>query len=112
VQQERYAAVKAIADRFKCVCVLKGAGTLVSDGSIVYVCDRGHPGMATAGTGDVLSGVIGGLLAQGLSPLAAACCGAWLHAVAGEQAAAGFGNGLVASDLIDCLAPTLMRALA
>jgi len=108
IQQDRYAAVKTIAETHECVCVLKGAGTLVSDGETVYVCDRGHPGMATAGAGDVLSGLIAGLMGQGLSTMDAACAGVWLHAVAGERAAAQLGNGIIASDITRQV-PGLMR---
>ena len=111
IQQDRYAAVRAIASRYQCVCVLKGAGTLVSDGKAVYVCDRGHAGMATAGAGDVLSGVVAGLMAQGLSPLGAACAGIWLHAVAGESAGAVLGNGLIATDIMKSL-PSILRQVS
>ncbi len=109
VQADRFAAARAIADKFGGVCVLKGAGTVVcSAGDVTFdVCDAGNPGMATAGMGDVLTGVIAALLAQGLAPRDAARLGVWLHARAGDDAAAHGGEiGLLASDLF-----TPLRAL-
>jgi hydroxyethylthiazole kinase-like uncharacterized protein yjeF len=110
VQADRYAAVRALAARYRGVVVLKGAGTLIAmaDDPVTWVCDRGHPGMAIGGMGDVLTGIIAGLLAQGMAPLEAAKCGVWLHARAGERAAAaGGGRGMLATDLL----PELRRLL-
>ena len=82
--------------------LLKGRGTLVGrSGATPWLIDRGNPGMATAGMGDVLSGLIAGLLAQRPDqPLAAAAAGAWAHAVAGDRAALAGQRGLLASDLL------------
>ncbi|MBH0182350.1 MAG: NAD(P)H-hydrate dehydratase, partial [Nitrospira sp.] len=83
--------------------VLKGARTVVArpDGTAA-ICPTGNPGMATAGTGDVLTGMIVGLLAQGLSPWDAACTATYLHGCAGDLAAAEKGQaGLIAGDLIE-----------
>ncbi len=100
VQADRPAAARALAARYHCAVILKGAGTLIADqDGRVSVCDRGHPAMASAGLGDVLAGVAGALLAQGLSPFEAACLAVWLHAVAGERAGQ-LGRGLAAADLI------------
>lgn len=79
--------------------VLKGAGSLVAapDGRLA-LCDRGHPAMAGAGLGDVLAGLIGALLAQGMAAYDAACLAVWLHARAGEVLAVQ-GRGLAAGDL-------------
>ncbi|HBS77382.1 MAG: bifunctional ADP-dependent NAD(P)H-hydrate dehydratase/NAD(P)H-hydrate epimerase [Pseudomonas sp.] len=100
VQADRPAAARALAARFGCAVLLKGAGTLIADhDGRLALCDRGHPAMASAGLGDVLAGVAGALLAQGLAPFEAACLAAWLHAVAGERLGAK-GRGLVAADLI------------
>ena len=84
--------------------VLKGAGTLIAgpDG-VVAVCPWGNPGMATGGTGDVLTGVVAGLLAQGLGAWDAACLGVGLHARAGDLAARAGERGLLASDLFPYL---------
>ncbi|MBS7662221.1 NAD(P)H-hydrate dehydratase [Pseudomonas lalucatii] len=99
VQADRPAAALELARRYQAVCVLKGAGTLVADpGGSLLLCDRGHPAMACAGLGDVLAGLIGALLGQGLAPLDAAGLAVWLHGRAGEVLA-GKGCGLAASDL-------------
>jgi NAD(P)H-hydrate epimerase len=111
VEADRYAAVHAIAVRYGAVCVLKGAGTLIAAPEHpVYVCDRGNPGMASAGMGDVLTGVIAALRAQGLSAPDAARLGVWAHAVAGDaQAERGGEIGLLASDLLPGIRAELNR---
>jgi NAD(P)H-hydrate epimerase len=99
VQADRPAAAQALARRYQAVCVLKGAGTLVADpGGALLLCEYGHPVMAGAGLGDVLAGLIGALLAQGLPAFAAASLAVYLHARAGEVLAER-GRGLAASDL-------------
>ncbi len=99
VQADRPAAAQALARRYRAVCVLKGAGTLIADpDGRLLLCERGHPVMAGAGLGDVLAGLIGALLAQGVAPWPAASLAVWLHAVAGERLAEQ-GSGLAASDL-------------
>jgi ADP-dependent NAD(P)H-hydrate dehydratase / NAD(P)H-hydrate epimerase len=101
VQRDRLAAVRAIADRYGGTCVLKGARTLVQGaGALPWVCDRGNPGMATAGSGDVLTGVIAALLAGGVAPPLAAAAGVLLHAEAGDRAARGGERGVIAGDLV------------
>lgn len=99
VQADRFAAVEALQSRLGGVAVLKGAGSLVRSTAVTWLCDRGNPGMASGGMGDVLSGIIGGLLAQGLDPAAAAMSGVWLHALAADRAAADGERGLLAADL-------------
>lgn len=103
IQADRFSAVVEIANRYNAVVVLKGCGTLISDGESVYLCDRGNPSMASAGMGDVLTGVISGFLAQGVPAFEAAKTGVYLHATAGDLADAGLGVGLTASDVIDYL---------
>lgn len=101
IQADRLAAAQAIQTRYGGICVLKGAGTLVVGGKKTWLCSAGNPGMATGGMGDVLSGVIGGLLAQGLSSEYAAAVGVYVHAKAGDCAAASLGErGLLAGDLM------------
>lgn len=102
VQRDRPAAVAALMQRYGGVAVLKGAGTLVkAEQGELHVCDAGNPGMASAGMGDVLCGVIAGLLAQGLSLENAAAVGVQIHARAGDLAATRGGErGLLASDLL------------
>lgn len=88
VQADRLAALKALVERTGATVVLKGAGTLVgAPGRPAAVSLGGNPGMATGGTGDVLAGMIGALLAQGLAPYDAARLGVYLHAAAGDLAA-------------------------
>jgi NAD(P)H-hydrate epimerase len=101
VQQDRVAAAQRLARRYQAVVVLKGCGSVIADADGRYaICPLGNPGMATAGTGDVLTGVIGALLAQGLSCWDAACAGVVAHARAGDLAAAQVGErGLMASDI-------------
>jgi hydroxyethylthiazole kinase-like uncharacterized protein yjeF len=101
VQQDRVSAAQRLARRYGAVAVLKGCGTVVADADGRYaICPLGNPGMATAGSGDVLSGVIGAMLAQGLSLWDAACAGVVAHARAGDLAAEQVGErGLMASDI-------------
>ena len=100
IERDRFAAARALAERYGAVVVLKGAGTLVAaPDARVEVCTEGNPGMASGGMGDVLSGVIAALLAQGLSAQDAARLGVALHARAGDIAARAGERGLLASDL-------------
>lgn len=100
LQADRFAAVKNLQQRYGGVVVLKGAGSLIAADESLTLCDLGNPGMASGGMGDVLSGVIGGLLAQGLSLAQAASLGVSLHARAADFSAANNGErGLLASDL-------------
>ncbi|MET0022243.1 MAG: NAD(P)H-hydrate dehydratase [Candidatus Thiodiazotropha sp. 6PLUC1] len=109
VQSDRFAACEALQQRYGGVTVLKGAGTLVgSDGNqAVALCSDGNPGMASGGSGDVLSGVIGAFLVQGYPLREAAELGVCLHAAAGDQAAIEGEIGMLAGDLIEALRPTL-----
>ena len=92
------------------VVVLKGAHTQVSDGARVYVNDTGNSGMATAGSGDVLTGVIAGLIGQGMSRFDAAALGVKWHGAAGDLAFQEMGYGLIASDIVACLPKVRLRA--
>ncbi len=102
VQRDRVAVAAQLAERFDATVVLKGCGTVVADPSGRYaICPLGNPGMASAGTGDVLAGVIGALIAQGLDLWDAATVGVTAHASAGDLAARAIGErGLIASDII------------
>jgi hydroxyethylthiazole kinase-like uncharacterized protein yjeF len=107
----RVGAVRAAADRAGCAVLLKGPRTVIAaPGGAAWVNDAtgeaAAPWLATAGSGDVLAGLITGLLARGLAPAMAAGSAAWLHA----EAARGFGPGLIAEDLPDAL-PAVFRAL-
>lgn len=104
VQQDRLTAIKAMHNRYGGVSVLKGAGTLIfAANSLPAICDKGNPGMASAGMGDVLSGVIAGLAAQGIPLGEAAKLGVCIHATAGDAAAKEGERGLIAMDLMPFL---------
>jgi NAD(P)H-hydrate epimerase len=104
VQSDRPAALAALHKRYGGVIVLKGAGTLISSADdIPAISTSGNPGMAAAGMGDVLTGVIAGLAAQGLPLQQAAAIGAEIHARAGDRAAASGERGIIASDVIAAL---------
>jgi hydroxyethylthiazole kinase-like uncharacterized protein yjeF len=112
VQADRVAAAVTIATRFGSACVLKGAGSLCAfpDGTW-YVNPSGNPGMAAAGMGDVLSGLIGGLLAQGADLRSATLCGVYLHGAAADLCVArGIGPaGLTASEVTDAARELINR---
>lgn len=111
VQGDRFAAVTALAEGYGGVVVLKGAGTLVAGGRRpLSVCTAGNPGMATGGMGDLLAGVIGALLAQGLEPGAAARAAVCLHARAADRAARDGERGLLATDLLPHLRVLVNRS--
>jgi hydroxyethylthiazole kinase-like uncharacterized protein yjeF len=106
IERERLRHVRDAAEQAQAVVVLKGDDTLVADPTgLVAVSPGASPALATAGTGDVLSGVIAALLAQGLDDFSAACAGVWLHAAAGREAARRLGSaeGVIASDVISAL---------
>lgn len=102
IQADRYAAVRALSERYDAVVVLKGAGTLILEpGQLTGVCDAGNPGMASGGMGDVLTGIIAGLVAQGAGLGEAARAGTCVHARAADLAAAEDGErGMLAGDLL------------
>jgi NAD(P)H-hydrate epimerase len=101
VQGDRFAAARKLQERHGGVVVLKGNGTLIAGPGQMLLSDYGNPGMASGGMGDVLSGVIGALLAQQLDLLHAAALGVCLHGAAADRAAAEDGQrGLLASDLV------------
>lgn len=103
IQGRRLAAVREIAERFRAAVVLKGACSLIvgtNPAGVPAVCDRGNPGMATGGAGDVLAGVVGGLLAQTHDIDVALRAGVLMHALAGDDAAADGERGTIASDLL------------
>lgn len=94
-----------------CVCVLKDARTIVSDGERVYINMSGNDGMATGGSGDVLSGIITGLMAQGLTTFEASALGVYIHGCAGDEAALRNGKySMVAGDIIDNIKNVLIKA--
>jgi len=101
-----------MAERTAAVVVLKGAGTVITDGQKIYVNKTGNAGMATAGAGDVLTGVIAALVGQGLGELNAAILGAYVHGLAGDLAAEKLGQiSIIATDIVDFLPEAFQKRL-
>lgn len=110
VQKSRRRVAFRFAREHRAVVVLKGRRTVVSDGRRVFVNPTGNPGMATGGTGDVLTGAIAALLGQGLRPFEAAALGTFVQGLAGDIAARKFGEvSLIATDVLDCLPQAFLR---
>ena len=117
VQADRLNAAAGAARRWQgmtrlsLVCVLKGAGTVVTDGRRAYVNATGNPGLATGGSGDVLTGLAAAMLGQRLPPFEAACLAAWVHGRAGDLAAKKLGQAsMIAGDLLDYLPAAMIAA--
>lgn len=111
VQASRKEVAKNLALRYKITVVLKGHGTVVAGSSgEVYLNKTGNPGMATAGSGDVLAGMIAAFLGQGLEPFQAAKYGVYLHGLAGDLAAKQKTEmGMIASDIVDNIPGAIKR---
>ena len=109
VGQDRIGYAKTVAKDLGCILLLKGHRTVITDGQTVYVNQTGNPGMAVGGSGDVLAGMIVSLLGQGIEPLLAAACGAWLHGAAGDLCAKELGQyAMLPSDMLEAL-PRLLK---
>lgn len=109
IGQDRLAAAEAMARELGCILVLKGHDTCITDGTTAYINTTGNPGMAVGGSGDLLAGVITAFLGQGLSPLEAAACGAWVHGAAGDLCAREIGEyGMLPTDMLETL-PRLLK---
>jgi ADP-dependent NAD(P)H-hydrate dehydratase len=107
---ERQQQAAQLAKHTGTVVVLKGAGTVVTDGQKVYINKTGNPGMATAGSGDVLTGVITALIGQGLSNFDAAVMGVYIHGLAGDIAVEKIGQvSLMATDIIESLPDAFLK---
>lgn len=99
----------ALAKELGVILLRKGHRTLITDGAVCFENHTGNPGMATGGSGDVLAGVIGSLIGQGVAPLEAAAAAAWLHGAAGDRAAEKWGEyGMLPGDMVDEL-PQLLK---
>jgi hydroxyethylthiazole kinase-like uncharacterized protein yjeF len=114
VQDDRIGVAKAFATTYNCIVVLKGNRTVIATpDEKIYINPTGNPGMASGGVGDVLTGIIGGLMAQGLSPLDAALWGVYLHGMAGDLAVQTIGEiSLIAGDIIDYIPRALTEVNA
>jgi NAD(P)H-hydrate epimerase len=111
VQADRMGLAARFAAEHGCIVVLKGHGTVVTDGRRAFVNPTGNPGMATGGTGDVLGGLLGALLAQGLPAFEAAQLAVYLHGLAGDLAARRGEVSLIASDLLDTLPDAFIQRM-
>ena len=104
VQKDRIGYAKAFAEKTKTIVVLKGANTIVTDGKEVFVNTTGNPGMAKAGTGDLLAGMIGSFIAQKMSPLEAAKTAVFVHGMCGDITARELSQrGMTSSDMAELL---------
>lgn len=107
--ENRIASAVQLAEDLGAIILLKGHRTIITDGNRCYENHTGNPGMATGGSGDVLAGIIVSLLGQGIPPMEAAACGAWLHGAAGDICAEEIGQyGMLPSDMLNVL-PRLMK---
>lgn len=106
---DRMASAAECARELGIVCLLKGHETVITDGKTAYRNHTGNPGMAVGGSGDVLAGMIGALLGQGLPPVEAAACGAFFHGSAGDECARHLGQyGMLPTDMLEVL-PRLLK---
>ncbi len=110
IQKNREKIASEFAKKYKVVLVLKGYRTIVSDGNNIYINRTGNPGMATAGSGDVLAGIIGSLVVQGFSLWESATMGVYLHGLAGDLAAKKVGEySLIAGDIVEFLPQAIKK---
>ena len=114
INEDRIGIARTFATTHHVILVLKGANTVIANPhGQVAICPTGNPGMASAGMGDVLTGMIAGFLAQGLSSWDAARTGAYLHGLAGDLAAMSIGEpGLIASDVISTIPHALVKIMS
>ncbi len=105
----RVPRLREFVDRTGLTTLLKGSDTLIYDGTTMHINSTGTSALATAGTGDVLTGIIATFLSQGLSPVDAACAGAYWHGLAGRYAEKQRRIGVVAGDVIAALGSSLPR---
>ena len=104
ITEDRCQCAAELARELGCIVLLKGHRTVITDGASCYINQTGNPGMATGGSGDVLSGIIVSLIGQGVAPLEAAACGAWLHGRAGDLCAKSIGQyGMLPQDMVNVL---------
>ena len=107
--EDRMAAAVSFSKAWNCHLLLKGHRTCITDGTAAYCNETGNPGMAVGGSGDILAGMIVSLLGQGIAPLEAAACGAWLHGAAGDLCASELGQyGMIPTDMLNRI-PRLMK---
>jgi len=109
--EERIKQAMELANRTGFTILLKGKIDIITDGKRVKLNKTGNPGMTVGGTGDVLTGIVAGLLSKGVSPFHAACLGAFINGYSGDLAFKEFGYSLLATDVIEMIPKTIMRFL-
>ena len=110
IKEHMIESAKEYAIQHSCICILKDARTVVTDGQKVYINCTGNDGMSTGGCGDVLTGLIAGMTAMGLDAFEAACLSVYVHGKAGDYAASGKGRaGMTAADISEAIAYVLKR---
>lgn len=106
---DRISSASELAQKLNAIVLLKGHNTVITDGDICYVNHTGNPGMAVGGSGDVLAGILVSLLGQGIAPIEAAACAAWIHGAAGDICQGEIGQyGMLPSDMVQVL-PRLLK---
>lgn len=101
LEEDRVTGAQLLAGELGCIILRKGHESVITDGENVYINPTGNPGMAVGGSGDVLAGMIAGLLGQGIDPLKATACAAWLHGAAGDRCAEKMGQyAMLPSDML------------
>lgn len=109
LEEERLAGAMIAAKEVGCIILRKGHETVITDGKEYYINPTGNPGMAVGGSGDVLAGILTSLLGQGIAPLEAAACAAWIHGAAGDRCAEKMGQyGMLPTDMLQEL-PYLLK---
>ena len=109
IGEDRMASAADFSKARNCILLLKGHRTCITDGNTGYLNQTGNPGMAVGGSGDILAGMIVSLLGQGLQPLEAAACAAWLHGAAGDLCEKEIGQyGMIPTDMLTRI-PRLMK---
>jgi len=109
LDENREETARAFAREMGCILLLKGHRTVITDGEVCYRNCTGNPGMAVGGSGDVLAGMITALLGQGIEPVKAAACAAWLHGAAGDLCARELGQyAMLPTDMVEAL-PRLLK---
>lgn len=112
IQENRIFYSKYTSNKYNIITLLKGYNTIVTDGASVYINSTGNPGMATAGSGDLLTGIIISFICQGISPMNSGILGAYLHGLAGDMASLDNGEyGLISSDILEYIPQALKKLL-
>lgn len=111
INENRVEVARNFAIKYGCIVLLKGSSTVVTDGDRTYINTTGNPGMASAGSGDVLTGIIVSLMGQGYGLYDSAVLGAYIHGAAGDLAYKKYGYGIKAGDIAECVAEVMKEMI-